>query len=253
MAKILFLHGNGGGKSRFRPFLKYIHQQDIQLDVVVPDLSGFEGRPFPRDKEPWDILIEDISSVIDPDENWILYGHGIGGSMLLEWASRGFPLANGDSLSPQKVILHSIIGASLHKRFFPKLMKPLWIRKGMQAMIASPALRPMWARRLFRNPSEIAPRIIHRFFDDYKSCEAFPMFFDIITPAWYQEIQSKLGAESYLFIWGGEERVIKAKYLDLWKKDFPNSEFVIFPSWDHFPMLDDIEDFTEKMLNFLKE
>ncbi len=245
------IHGNGGGKTRFRPFLSHLRRHEISLSVHIPDLPGFEERPFPKVEDPWQPFIQAVGDCIDLTQDWILYGHGIGGSLLLEWATRNYKLPDGREFTPQKVILQSIIGASLHKRFFPKLMKPMWIRRSMQSLIANPALRPVWKRRLFRQPENIPPRILHRFFDDYAHCEAFPVFFDLITPDWYRDVQGKLKNEEFLFVWGDRERVVKSKYLGLWKEDFPQSEFVVIPSWDHFPMLDDVEDFTEKLLNLL--
>lgn len=253
MAEILMLHGNGGGETRFKPFLSYLNKREIDLKVSIPELSGFDQRPLPKSENYWDVFVGDMGQAIDPQREWILYGHGIGGSMILEWASRDFILPDGSYFRPKKVVLHGIIGASLHRRLFPRLMGPLWIRKTLQTMIASPIFRPIWARRLFRKPANVPSKVLHRFFDDYANCEAFPVFFDLITPEWYRGVQQKLSNEKFFFVWGDLERVIKSKHLAFWKKDFPNSEFTVIPDWDHFPMLEDVEDFTEKMLNFLAD
>ncbi|MCI4669361.1 MAG: alpha/beta hydrolase [Bacteroidia bacterium] len=251
MSEILMLHGNGGGKTRFKPFLTHIHKREMSLSVHVPELSGFDGRPLEKSNDYWGLFIKEMGSLIDPTKDWVLYGHGIGGSMILEWAYRDFILPDGSHFKPKKIVLHAIIGASLHKRFFPQLMKPLWIRHTMKGMISNPILRPLWVRRLFRDPSRIPSKILHRFFDDYAQSEAFSVFFDMIDVPWYNKVREKLSEEEFFFIWGERERIIKSKYLDLWKQDFPNSDFVVVPEWDHFPMLDEVEDFTEKMLNFL--
>lgn len=247
------IHGNGGGKTRFKPFLAHINKKELDLSVHIPSLPGFDERPLPKSTDYWEPFIQEMGNCIDPQKNWILYGHGIGGSMILEWAYRDFILPDGNTFIPQKIILHGIIGASLHKRLFPQLMKPMWIRTGMQAMISNPILRPLWIKRLFRNPANIPSKVLHRFFDDYAGSEAFPVFFDLITTEWYKKVRKKLADEKFFFVWGDRERIIKSKHLELWKKDFPNSSFTVIPDWDHFPMLEEVEDFSEKMLNFLAD
>lgn len=253
MAEILMLHGNGGGKTRFKPYLSYINKKELDLSVHLPSLSGFDGRAIPDSLDYWEVFVRELGACIDPSKEWVLYGHGIGGSLLLEWAFRDFILPDGSHLKPKKVILHGLIGASLHKRLFPQLMKPNWIRKSMQYLIAHPVLRPLWVRKLFRKPANVPSKVLHRFFDDYAQCAAFPIFFDLITPAWYRKVQHKLQNETYLFVWGDRERVIRSKHLNLWKKDFQKSDFIVIPDWDHFPMLEEVEDFSEKMLNFLTD
>ncbi len=76
---------------------------------------------------------------------------------------------------------------------------------------------------------------------------SLPRFFDLITPAWYREVQQKLQYEAFNFIWGSRERVVASKYLSLWKNDFPNATFDVIEDWDHFPMLEDPGGFYEKL------
>ncbi|MEL6134805.1 MAG: alpha/beta fold hydrolase [Bacteroidota bacterium] len=251
MANILMLHGNGGGKTRFLPFLKLV-AGDTTHHFVVPALSGFDGRPLPAADNYWDTFLSDLEKALGDEEIWIVYGHGIGGSLVMEWAARDFVLPSGRRLQPQKILLHSVIGASLHVRFFPKLMKPMGIRRMMQRLIVAPFMRSIWKRRLFLQPEHIEPEILNRFFEDYAQCAAFPIFFDLITVDWYREVREKINQLPFQFVWGGKERVVQAKHLGLWKTDFPQSTFSVVEDWDHFPMLDDPMDFQEKFLNFIQ-
>jgi pimeloyl-ACP methyl ester carboxylesterase len=52
-------------------------------------------------------------------------------------------------------------------------------------------------------------------------------------------------------MWGDKERVVASKYLDLWKADFPNSEFHLVKDWDHFPMLEQVDSFYEEMVQLI--
>jgi len=248
MKKLLLLHGNGGGRTRFIPFLSLHEQQPVSIfQPVLPKLPGFDGRPMPAGKADWAPFLQALQQTVaaQPDGDWVFYGHGIGGSLLLEWARRGWEMPNGDSLQPDRVLLHGIIGASLEHRFFPKLMKPRLIRDTMQRLIAWPPMRPVWEKRLFQQPDQIPVAIRQQFFQDYAQCAAFPVFFDLITPTWYREVQQQLQDQAFEFIWGDQERVVASRYLSYWKRDFPEAEFDIVPGWDHFPMLDEPQAFYD--------
>lgn len=254
MTKLLLLHGNGGASARFKPFLDLLQRGGpAQLMAIVPELPGFEGRPLPEGEQNWQPFIHALQQTVEeagPEDSWIFYGHGIGGSLLLEWASRGWPLAGGNSITPGRVILHGCIGSSLEHRFFPKLMQPMAVRRLMQRLIAWPALQPVWERRLFLYPERIPASLRRQFFRDYKTCAAFSLFFDLITPEWYRSVQKLLQDENFYFIWGEQERVVASRFLKYWHQDFPRSIFDVVPGWDHFPMLDQPEEFYEKITNY---
>ena len=100
---VLFIHGNGGANARFDLFKK-IHETDRDSDfkLFFPELPGFEGRPLGNSKKGWPIFIESLQKLIisKKNEQWILYGHGIGGSILLEWANIQFQLSKEEAWSP---------------------------------------------------------------------------------------------------------------------------------------------------------
>lgn len=248
------LHGNGGGRTRFLPFLNLLREKEpVPFRVHLPELPGFDGRPLPETADGWAPFIQALQAEVAPlaDAQWVVYGHGIGGSLLLEWAARGWALPGHSGWQPQQVLLHGIIGASLEHRFFPKLMRPRLIRTAMQALIAWPPMRPVWEKRLFLQPASIPEHVRKQFFSDYARCAAFPVFFDLITPNWYRQVQEQLKAEAFSFLWGSKERVVASKYLELWQKDFPNATFEIVQGWDHFPMLEDPNGFYEKLTAYI--
>jgi pimeloyl-ACP methyl ester carboxylesterase len=247
---LLLLHGNGGASSRFQLLLQ-AWQDRTDLHPVIPALSGFEGRPLPElptHEDYWDLLIEEMGAAIDPvADDWVLYGHGIGGSLLMAWAARGYPLPGGGYLRPQRVIMNSVIGASLGQRWFPQLMKPLWVRQAIQRLVAAPVMRPFWERRLFQQPSHLPVALRRQFFADYGRCAAFPLMFDLITEDWYEQVLPQIQQQPFHFLWGQRERVVQAKYLQYWRRDFPKATFEVMAGWDHFPMLDQPEAFAAKL------
>ena len=120
--KILMLHGNGGASARFQLFREEVRRHQPDYDVVFPELPGFEGRPLgvlPAD--PWQLFLTPLQEQIAhsaPETEWILYGHGIGGSLLLEWAARNWSVPARPGWKPKGVLLHGCIGASLKERWF---------------------------------------------------------------------------------------------------------------------------------------
>ncbi|TAE47598.1 MAG: alpha/beta fold hydrolase [Bacteroidetes bacterium] len=249
MRYVLVLHGNGGSRTRFLPALDILAQSYPDIKVIIPELSGFDKRPLPPSGDYWTLFLAEIERALpDTDAEWVLYGHGIGGSLLMELAARGYRFPGGRVLKPLRVILHSAIGASLDRRWFPWLMQPRWIRSLIRQAVAAPLLQPIWEKRLFPHPERIPPALRKQFFADYGHCEAFSVFFDLITDRWYRQILPRITQEPFYLLWGQKERVVAARYLPLWEQDFPRATLDIEPEWDHFPMMDDPGDFVRKFV-----
>ena len=169
---LLLIHGNGGANARFQLVLEHARSQAPDIRLHLPLLPGFEGRPLPDSSDTWALFMDALGQVVAtaPEEEWILYGHGIGGSILLEWATRSWILPDGKTFQPKQVIMHSIIGASLQARWFPKLMKWYPLRRFIHWLIYQPVLRKRWEKRLFLNPEAIPQSLRTQFFEDYRFC-----------------------------------------------------------------------------------
>lgn len=253
---LLLVHGNGGASSRFKLFIAHLEKDDQSLTkAFIPELPGFEGRPIPGGKLDWKGLIRPLQTVISDrhQQEWVLYGHGIGGSILLEWASRGFSLTETVSWEPKAVILHAPIGASLAHRWFPKVMKVRPMRALIHWLIYQKWLQAAWEKKLFLKPDQIPAKLKDQFFRDYRQCKAFPGLFDLIDEAWYAQVRSRLNEYPFRFIWGEKERVVASQFLQYWKNDFPRSHFELIPEWDHFPMLEQPTEFYDKMKQLIKD
>lgn len=251
---LLLIHGNGGANARFQLMLAHARTQSSEIRMHLPLLPGFEGRPLTPTTDTWALFIDALGQVVAtaPREKWILYGHGIGGSMLLEWAARDWILPDGSTFQPDQIIMHSIIGASLQARWFPKLMKWYPMRRFIHWLIYQPVLRPRWEKRLFLQPESIPAELRTQFFEDYRTCAAFEVLFDLITPSWYRKVQEKTKEIPFYFLWGGQERVVAANFLDFWRNDYSAAEFEVVEDWDHFPMLETPVAFYDKLMHIIK-
>ncbi len=252
---LLLMHGNGGSRTRFLPALKEIESRFPNQPLVIPQLSGFDGRWLPDSNKYWDVFLNDLyESVSDLLEvPWILYGHGIGGSLLMELASRNFVFPNGKVMPVKGVILHSVVGPALERRVFPNVMKPKWVRKVAQQLITWPYLRSFWEKRLFQHPEALSLDLRQQFFEDYAHCTAFPVFFDLITAEWYRRVRSVCRDYPFYFLWGNKERVLNVKLLQYLQADFPYSRFEVKTGWDHFPMMENPEEFVATLIPIARE
>jgi len=120
-------------------------------------------------------------------------------------------------------------------------------------MVYTPFLQSYWEKKLFLHPEKIPTKLKNQFFTDYKNCEAFEVFFDLITPKWYQNTLAKINQQPFIFLWGDKERVVASKYLTYWQNDFPKASFTTISGWDHFPMFDTPIDFYDKLIDIINE
>lgn len=229
---LVAVHGNGGGAFRFarmRPFVA------PDVDFVPVTLPGFGGRAA----DPALHSIRDYAArlgelVAASPEPRILLGHGIGGSLLLELLQIAPRLAEG-------VLLHAPVGASLDRRWFPRLMKPLWVREAGKLAFASPLLRSAWTRLLFRQapPADY----LAEFFAEYRRCQAFAQMFDLITAEWFAGL-APVRVPSVL-LWGARERVLRAGQHEQFLPLLPGARVHIEPEWDHFPMIEQPAEYAD--------
>ena len=111
---VIALHGNGGGAHRYARTAPHFGA-GVALEALT--LPGFA-------REPRDPAIRDLSgfaehvaqAIASIPRPRVLLGHGIGGSIALEFVQRH--AAEIDAL-----ILHAPVGARLDQRRFPALMR----------------------------------------------------------------------------------------------------------------------------------
>ncbi len=242
MATIIAVHGNGGGGERFTlvgPVLEHL-SDDITLHA--PTLPGFGGRPLGAIDDLdglTDALATEVRSVVGPR---ILLGHGIGGSVALHLLAREPDIADG-------LILHAPVGTRLDTRWFPRVMRPSWIRSLVPRVIANPVARPVLRRLALR---QVDPEVANRVLAAYGRAEAFGKMFEWLTADWFDAlpVQADLPA---IVLWGQRDGVLDAEQRGDYHRLLPRSREVTVPDWGHFPMLDRPEEYARTVAALARE
>ncbi|MGB3735298.1 MAG: alpha/beta hydrolase [Ilumatobacter sp.] len=233
---ILAVHGNGGGGTRFERVAEHLPDESTRFEYF--DLPGFNGTPI--DPEATDVaayadkVADVIESLRRPDEPVVVLGHGIGGSIALDLASRRPETMDG-------LILHAPVGADLDTRLFPRLMSTKPVREVLRRMVAARPLRPIWRKLFF--PIGAPKEDTDTFFEGYRDCAAFGQMFEIIDVEWFEAL-APVTELPVVLLWGEHDRVLKSGQTEGITAKTPNAEKVIEPGWDHFPMLEQPEEYA---------
>ena len=231
---ITAIHGNGGGGFRF-DLVRPLFPDNVNFHN--PSLPGFDCNKKHTKKltikEYADWLADYISDIPRPN---ILMGHGLGGVFILEFLQKYSYLVDG-------VILHSIVGANLNKRIFPKLMKLPKVAFLIKNLIASPAFRPIISRKFFQN--KIDSNYEKLFFEAFGKCEVFENMFQIINYSWFRSL-SKIHLPT-IFLWGEKDWILSPNEINELQSLFQNSSKLIISDWDHFPMIDKPESYVSEI------
>lgn len=228
---ITAIHGNGGGGFRF-DLSKPLFPKNINF--YNPTLPGFDSNKTQTKKltikEYADWLAVYLINI--PRPNFIM-GHGLGGVFVLEFLQKYAYLIDG-------VILHSIVGANLNKRIFPKLMKLPKVAFLIKSLIANPTFRPIISKKFFQN--KIDSNYEKIFFEAFGKCEVFENMFQLINYSWFKSL-SKIHLPT-IFLWGEKDWILKPNEIRELQSIFSNSSKIIIPDWDHFPMIDKPESYA---------
>ena len=237
---ITAIHGNGGGGFRF-DLVRPLFPDNVNFHN--PSLPGFDCNKKHTKKltikEYADWLADYISDIPRPN---ILMGHGLGGVFILEFLQKYSYLVDG-------VILHSIVGANLNKRIFPKLMKLPKVAFLIKNLIASPAFRPIISRKFFQN--KIDSNYEKLFFEAFGKCEVFENMFQIINYSWFRSL-SKIHLPT-IFLWGEKDWILSPNEINELQSLFQNSSKLIISDWDHFPMIDKPESYVYQITRIAKD
>ncbi|MEK6236394.1 MAG: alpha/beta hydrolase [Planctomycetales bacterium] len=234
------LHGNGGGAFRFdraRPFFP----ESIRFRALT--LPGFASEPRQANLQSLSDYAEYLQEILSEEPRpLVLLGHGIGGSLALEFAQR-------HAADIQGMILHAPVGTQLKSRWFPRLMAVPGARALGKRVFSSPWFRPLFRRLLFS--PDVPREYLDRFFDEYRQCTAFSLMFDAITPEWFDGLRPINLPASLL--WGKQEGVLTIDQLDAYKPllpgcpQAPGCVVEIVEDWGHFPMIEHPEDYARRV------
>ena len=238
---IVAVHGNGGGSTRFDLVPAHL-PAGIHFRAI--DLPGFNGAPDDPSLRSVAAYADRLADLIDdvvaqaPDPasagRPVVLGHGIGGSIALDLASRRPDTIGG-------LLLHAPVGADLDRRLFPRIMSTAPVRATVRRLIAARPLRPLWRRAFF--PTGAPAANLDTFFEGYRTCEAFGRMFEIIDVDWFDGLTPVTDLPAVL-LWGEHDRVLRSGQADAITAKAPDATTVIQPGWDHFPMLEQPEEYA---------
>lgn len=237
---LIALPGNGGGAFRFERVKPYIPARVRFQPVTLPGFAG--APPDPRLQSLGDYAGYLSRILASEPRPLVLLGHGIGGTIALEFGQHFAADLAG-------LILHAPVGTRLESRLFPQLMALPGARALGQWLFSARLTRPVFKRLLFSHPIPID--YLNRFFDEYRRCAVFGQMFELITPAWFNSLRPV--AIPAALLWGERERVLTVDQLDDYRLLLPNSIVRIIPDWDHFPMIEQPEEYACEIIKLVRE
>ena len=214
-----------------------------RVALTAVDLPGFNGVPLDPDATSVPAYADHLADRLPDDRPVVLLGHGIGGSIALDLISRRPEVADG-------LILHAPVGAHLDSRLFPKLMSPPFVRRLVRSAISARLLRGFLHNRFF--PTGVPEPHRRAFFEGYRSCEAFGLMFDIIDAEWFEGLAPVTDVPTRL-LWGSGDRVLDAEHTGQFQTKAPRAEIEVVEGWDHFPMLEQPDDYASAIVRIAEE
>jgi len=234
--QLLAVHGNGGGGRRFARL-----PDDLGGVVLhAPTLPGFGGRPLGAVDGVSGLAAALREELVALPRPRVVLGHGIGGSVALELLCNEPDLADG-------LVLHAPVGTRLDTRWFPRLLRPQWVRRAVQLGISSRLLRPLWRRTLVR---DVPAPWDAEFLAAYADAEAFGAMFDWLTADWFDALPSvQLPA---VLLWGSDDRVLGADQRADYHRLLPAAGERTVDGWGHFPMLADPAGYAREVATLVR-
>jgi pimeloyl-ACP methyl ester carboxylesterase len=236
---LVALPGNGGGAFRFERIKPYL-PAGIHFQAIT--LPGCAGSPRHLALQSLRDYANHLRREIAPESRpLVLLGHGIGGSLALEFAQHFASDIDG-------LILHAPVGARLEARLFPRLMRLPGARTLGQRLFSARLIRPLFKRLIFSQP--IPPIYVDRFFDEYRRCAIFGQMFELITPSWFNSLRPvDLPAA---LLWGERERILAVDQLHDYRALLPHHFSRTIPGWDHFPMIEQPETYAAEIVDLAR-
>jgi pimeloyl-ACP methyl ester carboxylesterase len=247
--RIVLVHGNGGGASRFAQMHPYAPDDVELLAVTLPGFSTVPRDPLLRSLPDYADRLGEMISASGTDTPappagtaTVLLGHGIGGSIALDLVARQPEVVDA-------LILHAPVGASLDTRLFPKIMSTRLVRAVVKRGISSRLPRPLLKKVFF--PHGAPDDVLDTFFDEYRHCAAFGDMFDLIDRPWFDSVEPVDGVPTAV-LWGADDRVLRSGQADEINAKVPGAEVVVREGWDHFPMIEQPEEYTGEIVEIAR-
>lgn len=238
---IIAIHGNGGGGFRFDRMHDFI---PAGVELCCPTLPGFADTPRNLSLNCLSDYADVLNAIVENQraKHKILLGHGIGGSIALDYLQRHARNVDG-------LILHAPVGALLDKRIFPRLLRLPGVALLGQRIFASPVFRTHFAKKLFVRT--VPADFQDRFFGEYRNCSVFADMFEMINKEWFQALNPVLTPTTLL--WGPKDNVLSDNQLEAFLRLLHQPQIVRPADWAHFPMCDMPDAYTATVVQLARE
>jgi hypothetical protein len=247
---LIYLGGNGHCSARLslaREALARLGAAGLVSPFHLFDLPypGFEGRPRASDLSAFlDDVSHSITRIVGQGTHSLLYGTGIGGLLALCLRARGEWL-------DVPLLLQAPILWGLERRLMPRVMRFAPARLLLRALFASGWFQRRFVRKQFERP--LSPEMQAAFFAGYAQCGALPDFFAWLTPRLLRQLEQQFAgrpeALQRIGVWWGErDRVVDLRELSVTEQALKTHWPIrLFPTWGHYPMIDEPEDWVRNL------
>ena len=243
---VIFLGGNGHCGARLGPARQALARRGEPFSLVEPALPGFEGRPRAADLDAFLVSVGAALAAARATgpAGALLYGTGIGGLIALCLRGRGEHL-------DLPLLLQAPVLWGLERRLMPRLLRLGLARLLLRRLFGWRWFQAWFARKQFLRP--LAPALREEFFQGYDRCGAAADFFDWLTPALLRKLEGDLArrpeALDRVRCWWGERDCVVSLRELAWTRAALKVDWPVraFPTWGHYPMLDDPDGWVEAL------
>jgi len=228
--KLYLLSGNGSIKAWWDDALPYFSK----LEPIPLELPGFGANPSDR-FQSLDQLAEALLEMTEAGHP--IFAAGVNGLVALHALAR-----RPGHFST--LYLMAPVGAFLWKRRFVKLMSPRPIRRTIHWLLRN---RPKLFAKKFSSQAWTAEQY-QRMGDGYRQCRAFQAYFDFVNPVQALDLLEYV-TDRVVLIWGRNDAVLGLSQAAAWDSIIPRAdmEVVVKENWEHYPYIDDPQEFATYM------
>jgi hypothetical protein len=248
--KLIYLGGNGHCAARLAPAREALARLTaagalLPFDLFDVPYPGFEDRPRAPDLDAFlGGISRALAEAAAPGDRLLLYATGIGGLLALCLRARG------DWLDVP-LLLQAPVLWGLERRLMPRLMRLGPARLLLGRLFAAGWFQRRFVRKQFERP--LTPELRAAFFAGYARCPAAPDLFHWLTPRLLRELERQFasrpeGLRGVGAWWGGRDHVVSLQEL-AWTEQALGVRWPVrlFPTWGHYPMLDEPEDWVRSL------
>ncbi len=227
---IIFIHGAGGSSATW---IMQLRQLSSDFHIVAIDLNGHGMTPDRAEKNTTESYLSDIEEVVKKFDRPVLAGHSMGGMLSQLFALRFPELVRAIILigTGAKLRVAQFIFDALENNF------DTYVEGAANFMFDEHASEEL-IEASKKEIRKCKPPIIYR---DFEACNQF----DIM------DIVSEISVPTLILV-GNQDIMTPVKYSEYLLKNIPNSTLYTFDNAGHSVMLEQAEEFNEKISTWMR-